>query len=69
MQLIYTEFVHAKKLTFSVHALNVYHCFQIKYYLNWVDTGAESPDSPSPEGTMCHPLCQCAKCQLLQKVK
>ena len=41
--------------------------FQIKYYLSWSDSSL-SPESPSPEGTLCHPLCQCAKCQSLQGV-
>ena len=42
--------------------------FQVKFYLNWTDLNLESDESPSPQGTLCHPLCQCAKCQGMQRV-
>ncbi|XP_053402655.1 ankyrin repeat domain-containing protein 27-like [Mercenaria mercenaria] len=50
----------------------------VEYYFGWVDTSSSSEDSPiSPPTTpvlseniaakLCHPLCQCEKCQHIQK--
>lgn len=53
--------------------------FQVEYYFGLVDSCSSSEDSPvSPPTTpvmsediaarLCHPLCQCEKCQHIQKV-
>jgi len=47
-------------------------CVQVKYQLGWLelelDNSADVQDIDITTTTLCHPLCQCARCYLYQQV-